>query len=108
MSNVIDFHAYKEKKANQEIEELNQLNQHLGNIFREVTGKSLESQGVSIEHYSLDSDILKSERILEAIKFLEFAQHNLFEAKKFVESESLSSLIDSLYEQLDLGFIDEQ
>lgn len=108
MSNVIDFHAYKEKKANQEIEELNQLNQHLGNIFREVTGKSLESQGASIEYYSLDNDVLKSERILEAIKFLEFAQHNLFEAKKFVESESLSSLIDSLYEQLDLGFIDEQ
>lgn len=105
MSNVIDFHAYKEKKANQEIEE---LNQHLGNIFREVTGKSLESQGASIEHYSLDNDVLKSERILEAIKFLEFAQHNLFEAKKFVESESLSSLIDSLYIQLDLGFIDEQ
>ena len=105
MSNVIDFHAYKEKKANQEIEE---LNQHLGHIFREVTGKSLESQGASIEHYSLDNDVAKSERILEAIKFLEFAQHNLFESKKFVESESLSSLIDSLYVQLDLGFIDEQ
>jgi len=101
LSNVIDFNEYKNKRDNQELDE---LHDYLKNVFKNITGRSIED--LSIDILKIDNLVNKpkAESLLECIQFLEFAQHNLANVDLYEEAESLDNLIETLYEKLDKGF----
>lgn len=103
LENVIDFKEYKNKK---ELKEINDIHDDLKNIFYQVTGNHL-SPDLKISGHSIENSYSKEENILEAIKFLEFAQFHLFNIDCQSDADSLNSLIERLYTQIDLGIVDE-
>ncbi len=103
LENVIDFKEYKNKK---ELKEINDIHDDLKNIFYQVTGNHL-SPDLKISGHSIENSYSKEENILEAIKFLEFTQFHLFNINYQSDADSLNSLIESLYTQIDLGIVDE-
>ena len=103
MSNVININDYISRKEQEAVEE---THEDLKNIFYQITGQKLKPD-LKINETKIEELYTKEEHVLEAIKFLEFAQFHLFNINHQESADLLNNIIEDLYEKINLGFVNE-